>query len=308
MNAQKQHVDVAVVIINYDGMCDTLQCLSSLAAKCDPKNFCVILVNNDSSVSFDERTVQDYPFQLTLISNCKNIGFARACNMGIKGAWEKKCEYVFLLNNDTVILDDIIGILKKKLSENIGLGIIGAVNYYYENPEKVWVAGINMDYRLGRNKFITEFDAKQEKIVYADYVPGSSMMIRSKILEQLNGLDEKYFAYWEEIDFCFRARKLGYRVAFLSNSKILHKVGKSSSSALKLYLRTRNKLYFYKKNFSFPEYFTVLLSEILAALTFSVYNLVLLRPLASSGYFFGVLDFLKGNMGSQRINYFLKPR
>ncbi len=147
---------------------------------------------------------------------------------------------------------------------------------------------------------------KGNAAIRVDWVPGSSLMARTEILQRIGLLDEKYFAYWEEVNLCLRARRYGSEVAFGEGTRILHKVGRSSPTALKEYLRTRNKLYFYRKNFAAGQFFRAGVRVLGKALLRSIYNALVFRPRLAFAYLAGIVNFVQGRMGGQRVNSFLK--
>ena len=297
---------VVVVVVNFNGLRDTIECMQSLAMHCDPRQFSVILIDNASSTPLDELRALTFPFELEVRTNAVNVGFAAACNAGIRVAVAKRSRYVLLLNNDTVLVDDVVSALKGMLAADSSLGIVGAVNYYHSSPAEVWCTGIRADYAAGRFASVKSFDRYGNTAIRVDWVPGSSLMARTEILQQIGLFDEKYFAYWEEADLCLRARRIGSEVAFCEGTRILHKVGRSSPSALKEYLRTRNKLYFYRKNFAAGQFVRVGVRLLAKAVLRSIYNALTFRPWLAFAYLAGIVDFLQGRMGGQRVNSFLK--
>lgn len=298
--------DVAVVIINFNRLGDTIECLESLAEHCSPKDFFVILIDNNSSEKINELFDRNFPFEIRFILNEENIGFASANNIGLADALTFDPKYVFLLNNDTVVVSDIISELKNTMADDQSLGGIGAVNYYFSAPDEVWCAGIRTDYSSGKNVSVTDFDKTSKEVVFVDYVPGSSLMIRMDLLTTVGYLDDNFFAYFEEVDLCYRIKKNGFKIGFSPSSKILHKVGKSSPRALKEYLRTRNKLYFYKKISSETDFRRVCFLVLLRSSLFSIYFLLKFNPLISFSYFVGAYDFFRKNMGRNRIHFFMQ--
>ncbi|MCX7164825.1 MAG: glycosyltransferase family 2 protein [Rhodocyclales bacterium] len=297
---------VVVVVVNFNGLHDTIECLQSLAMHCDPRQFSVVLIDNASSAPIDELRALTFPFELDVRTNAFNEGFAAACNTGIRGAVANRSRYVLLLNNDTVVVDDVISALKGVLDADACLGIVGAVNYYHSLPAEVWCAGVRADFAADRFDSVKSFDRTGNKAVRVDWVPGSSLMARTELLQEIGLLDEKYFVYWEEVDLCLRARRNGSEVAFAEGTRILHKVGRSSPNALKEYLRTRNKLYFYRKNLVIAQFFRASLRVVAKALLRSIYNVMVFRPRLAVAYLVGIVDFLQGRMGSQRVEFFLK--
>lgn len=303
-SAGENYPEVGVIIVNFNGLGDTLDCLESLQQQCRADDFIVFLIDNNSREDCGELFTRKFPFEVIPILNKENLGFASANNQGLKEARARGCRYAFLLNNDTVLVSDLISGLRDQLVAYPELGAIGAVNYYFSDPDSVWCAGIRTNFSTGKNRLVTQFDRGKDVLVPVDYVPGSSLMVRMDLLDRAGYLDDHYFAYFEEVDWCYRIKKCGFGVSFLSSSKILHKVGRSSPQAFKEYLRTRNKLYFYKKNHADRFNFVCLL-VLLRAFFLSLLSVVRFKPLIAVSYYLGALDFFTNFMGRGRIQFFL---
>lgn len=244
----KCNSNIGLILINYNGLNDTKECLKSINKFYSHLNkLQIILVDNNSYVPLKDSYLDNLNLNIIHIKNHINEGFTGGNNIGIKKAIEAGCEYIALINNDTVFVDDSLLKVVNCFEDNFNIGIIGIINYYYSNPELIWQAGFRSNLFLGYSKKIKTNNSTMN-IVPVDYVPGSSIVIRKSVFEENGFLDERYFAYFEEYDFCIRAKKKKINIGFLNGTKILHKVGKSSTSPIKLYFRTRNKLLFFHKH------------------------------------------------------------
>lgn len=246
----KKKISVAIVIINYNSNNDTIECLESIDKCCSSNDYTVILVDNASKEPLLEQNLSRFAVPILYIHNIENLGFAGGNNIAIKyiGEHDLKFDYVFLLNNDTVIVDNSVECLINKMEET-GVEIGGLVNYFYDNPIELWQAGSHIRPSRLSGKLEIDFNRNSDSFIPVDAIPGSSMMINSHVISEIGLFDERYFAYFEEVDFCVRAKAHGFKVFFLPNTKILHKVGRSSTSSLKHYLRSRNTLLFYSLNY-----------------------------------------------------------
>ena len=261
---------IAVIILNYFGDEDTIECLESLSKFSSGESIEIYVVDNGSSA--DISLADNKACNFIYIKNEVNLGFAEGNNVGIRRALANNVDFILLLNNDTVLIDNSIFVLAEKLMGEKDLGIGGIVNYYYSDPEKLWQAGCINNFITTTPKPITKFDAKIDNLTYVDYIPGASMLIKSEVLNKIGLLDDRYFAYYEEYDFCQRAKKAGYGIAFLQNSKILHKVGKSSPSKVKQYLRTRNGMIFYSMHANLFSVCIVAMKNIFKGTVMSIKN------------------------------------
>ena len=163
-----------------------------------------LIDNNSEYIEFNNLCKGIKKYNLTFIRNKINAGFAGGNNLGIKYAINDKCDYVLLLNNDTIIINDIIGTFINTILRNPDYGILGLVNYYYKNPVRIWQDGIILNKLTGGTKHPRKLN---KDLIDCDYVPGSSIFINVRIIEEIGLLDENYFAYSEEADFCVRAKK-----------------------------------------------------------------------------------------------------
>ena len=295
---------IGIVILNYNNNIDTLNCLDSISEHINNENIIVFLIDNNSEKPLDESFIKKYQIRINYTINHENLGFAEGNNVGIRQALKNECDYIVLLNNDTVLIDNSLSELINLINADEEIGVGGLVNYYFNNQDKIWQAGFFNNFKKGKTKAIQNFNLLKKELIYADYVPGSSFVIKKTVIQKIGMLDSNYFAYYEENDFCTRAAEAGYKIAFLSSSKILHKVGVSSNSITKFYLRTRNELVFYKK-FSSRFYFTLIFTKLYINKFAKIATLKL--KLNQSFRFYRALnlafnDFIKGNLFDGNLN------
>lgn len=202
------------------------------------------------------------------------------------------------------VVDSSIEQMIKLMDEHPEVGIGGLVNYYYSDPETIWQAGAIFNKSCFCYSQISVLDRSSKVLTEVDYVPGSSFFIRKEVIDKIGLLDPNYFAYREEADYCWRAKQAGFKVGFIPNSKILHKVGKSSTSFLKQYLRFRNELYFCSKFGTFLNYISVYTHIIRATFSYwrrNQYNMRYIKVTILS-----IIDYHSNNMGYGSIDKVLK--
>jgi len=232
MNSEKTYPNVSIIILNYKGVNDTIALLNNLFQLNYP-NFNVILIENGSSDNSAERLKdieRNYP-DWQFIYNSENLGFAGGCNQGIEIALKENSDFILLLNNDTVVdnsfLEPLVELSKKHNA------ITGGLIYYYpDNVQEVWSFGGNFTWgavpgHLGMLNVQTQAGNLPEEQI-TDWVPGCCMLIPRDVIEKIGGLDEDYFAYVEDVDFCLRALNAGYPTYVTSKSVIHHKVGQAT--------------------------------------------------------------------------------
>ncbi len=217
--------EVAIIILNWNGKEDTVECLESLRGVTYP-NRRVLLVDNASTDGSVELFRQRYP-DVELIVNGQNLGFAGGNNVGIRRAQEEGADYLLLLNNDTVVYPDFLGGLVDAAESDPRIGIVGPKICFYSDPEKVWSAGGTINMATGRigndGEGLAQKGLKGTKEV--DYVSGCALLIKSCVAGRIGPMDEDYFLYFEEADWNLMARRLGYACVVNNDVRILHKSG-----------------------------------------------------------------------------------
>jgi len=244
--------EVAVVILNWNGLSDTLACLASVQSS-SYSRLRIIVADNGSADGSVAAIGLQHP-AVHVIENGENIGFAAGNNTAISYALAAGVDFVFLLNNDTVIASDCISAFVEAAELMPDAGIFGAKIYYFDQKDTIWYAGGYWDQHAvcfgdyGAN----EKDCGQyDRLVETDWVIGCAMFIRAKVFREIGLLEPKYFLNYEEIDFCFRARRAGLLCAFVPTAKLWHKVSVSfggDDTPLKIYFNERNRLLWAQRN------------------------------------------------------------
>ena len=255
---------ISIVIINYNGEKDTLDCLDSLKKiKSEGFEFCTVVVDNypENRIKAPEKDYKD--INLKIIFNPLNSGFSGGNNVGIKHALKNDADYVLLLNNDTLVKEDFLQELFDFAETTPEAGLIVPKIYFakgfefhknrYKDSElgKVfWYGGGKMDWKnvIGHHRGVDEVDRGQfDKIEQTDFASGCCVLIRSEVFDKIGLLDEKYFLYYEDSDYSEKVKRAGYKIYYLPTSVIWHKnAGSTGGSGSKLqdYYITRNRLLF----------------------------------------------------------------
>lgn len=221
-NKLKTMPRVVCVVVNWNNWQDTAECLRSLQEQSYP-DLHVIVVDNGSTNDSVAQLRAKYPWA-TMIENGYNAGFPKACNVGVKLALKMNAGFLWLLNNDTTSPSDTAAKLVNKAVEDPQAGIIGSVLYYMHDPTRVqaWGGG-HVNLWTGYNRHFREpetFDAES-------YVTFASALIRREVYEDLGGLYEGAFMYFEDSDFGMRAQQAGWKLRVAEDTAILHKEGAS---------------------------------------------------------------------------------
>jgi GT2 family glycosyltransferase len=240
---------VAIIILNWNGKDDTLECLKSLESVIY-SNYRTILVDNGSTDGSVQAIREAFP-DVQLIETGKNLGFAAGNNVGIKVALDEGFDAILLLNNDTTIDPQFLTVLVIELCQSPDIGATNSAIYYYDEPQMIWSAGGTIDWKTGISyqRHINETDHRQLERADVDYGVGASILMRREAVLSVGMLDPDFFLYYEETDWCCRARDAGFSTVLAPRSKIYHKVSRSMEgrSCTQLYYFTRNRLHFLKK-------------------------------------------------------------
>ena len=238
---------VGIVIVNYNGAGYQNECIHSIfAAGYD--NIRIIVVDNASTDGSMELLNEFQDERIIKIYHRENGGVAQGNNIGIRKSIELGCEYSLLLNNDTVVTP---GFLQKLV--NVEKDIVCPKIYYYNSDKIIWYGGGKFVKWKGNSTHL-HFKKKDEGIKYKkyyDYAPTCCLLINNRVFGTVGEMDEKYFLYYDDSDFLYRANKKGYKVFFCPESVIFHKVSLATGgdkSPTSLYYSNRNRFYFIKKN------------------------------------------------------------
>lgn len=254
---------VEIIILNWNGKQITVDCIESLRALAYP-NYKILLVDNGSTDGSVPYIRARYP-DLEVVENADNLGYAEGNNVGMRRAMENEASYILLLNNDTVVDPDFLGVLIKAAEADPRIGFAGPKVYFYDfmgRKDVISFAGGLLDMRKGKPIHIGEKQVdggQHDRQRDVDYVEGSCMLVRADVIKKIGMLDPAYFAYWEEMDWCVRGARAGYRMIYVPGSKIWHKIGASSVGSSNVYLLTRNRFWFMRKYASRQQYLSFML-------------------------------------------------
>jgi GT2 family glycosyltransferase len=242
---------VSLITINYDHIDDTVEFLES-ALKLHYPNIEIIVVDNDSPKEKPTpEIIKRFP-TVNFIQSEKNLGFAGGNNLGIKAA---KGDFLFLLNNDTIVFPDFLEPIVEFMVTHPNVGMASPKVLYPDGKTLQFAGGGILNPFTGRQKCygMGEQDDGQYDVDYkTDMVHGGALIIPKKVVDEIGPMPEIYFLYYEELDWCESVKRAGYEIHYLGFAKILHKesISTGSESRLKIYYMTRGRLLFMRRNFS----------------------------------------------------------
>ena len=284
---------IYIILVNYNGYKDTIECLESLK-KLDYKNYQIIITDNNSSdqsienicqwayekkvdfilyskqeaeeggISDKEKLISN---PLILIDAQENDGFAAGNNIALKYALKKDdFEYIWLLNNDTIVDKNALKELVKGIEKYENVGAVGSKILYYDRPELLQ----NVGSKIVENSFFRLckpiLDLNKENIDTGQYdydfdvndIMGASLLVKKEVIASVGLMPEEYFLYGEETDWNFNIQKHGYKLMTIYRSKIFHKKSRATGgdqSSITLYYRTRNQFILNKKYMQHYKYY-----------------------------------------------------
>ncbi len=234
MSAVQNGASIAIIVLNWNGRDLTLDCLRSLEAVATPR-VRTIVVDNASTDGSVSAVRQHYGSRVTLIENAQNLGFAAGNNVGIRRALGDGADFVLLLNNDTVVAPDFVDHLLKPMLTTPDIGITAPKIYYAEPKDQIWFAGGELSMWRGTAKHTGlratdrgQYDREHD----IDYATGCAFLARRAVFEKIGELDPGYRAYFEDADFCVRARHAGYRIRYIPPAHVWHRISASTGGQL----------------------------------------------------------------------------
>lgn len=240
---------VSIITINYNQVALTCALIESLKKVTYPA-FEIIVVDNFSPEDPSDIITTQYPLVKYIRSNV-NLGFAGGNNLGIRASVGK---YLLFLNNDTEVDPGFLEPLVDLFENNPNAGIASSKILYHNSDQIIQYAGsTSINPFTGRNQRIGHMEkdlGQHDKLKETDLAHGAAMMVPRKVVEEAGTMPEFFFLYYEELDWCERIKRAGYRIYYVPASRVYHKesmsVGKNST--LKTYYMTRNRLLFMRRN------------------------------------------------------------
>lgn len=255
-------MDLSVIIVSYNTKDLLKQTIQSVIDNTKDIEYEIFVTDNNSSDDSVEMVKKDYP-KVNLIESKENLGFPKGNNIAIKRATGR---YILLLNSDTKVIGECLQNCIKYMDKHREIGALGckvelpsgkldhACKRGFPTPEA------SLYYLLKLNKFFpdkkkfgkyTMSYVKDNEVAEVDSLMGAFMMIPKKVVDEVGMLDEEFFMYGEDIDWCFRIKKAGYKVLYYPVEKIIHYKGSSSKKkrAKTTYEFHRAMILFYNKHY-----------------------------------------------------------
>jgi Predicted glycosyltransferases len=240
---------VSIILLNYNGAEDTLECVKSLE-KINFENYSIIIVDNQSTDNSYNIIKENLGHKHVILSSGKNGGFAYGNNIGIRYALEQGADYVLLLNNDTLVEPDFLQELVKAAEEDDKVGLVTGKILYESKRNLIWYGGGRINWERFYGEHFQGVDDKTEVSRNVTFATGCLMLVKREVFNAVGLLPEEYFMYYEDVDFCAGLQEKGYLIRYVPTSVIYHKVSASTGeeeSAFAVEWNTRNRLKFIRK-------------------------------------------------------------
>jgi GT2 family glycosyltransferase len=226
----------------------------------DFDNYYLYIIDNsldDLSYKSSEALIEQYGMKnVMLIKNAENVGVAKGNNQGIELALENACEYVLLLNNDIEFDDPALLSKMLEVAKSRNEKLVVPKIYFFDSGN-IWCAGGAINHWTGTTTHRGEGEADTAQYNTdgrTNYAPTCFMLIHQSVFKKIGMMDEKYFVYYDDTDFVWRANHGGFGIYYWAAGEVKHKVSSStggSASTFTTYYAQRNRLYFIRKNFKF---------------------------------------------------------
>lgn len=241
---------IITVILNTNRRDDTLEALASLK-KNTYNNHQVIVLDNASTDGSIDAIRKGFP-DSKIIELTENLGYAGNNNVGIDAAMDMGADWVFVLNEDTVLAADCLDKLIEAAQSDPQIGVLGPMVYHYDEPGVIQSAGGSLgplwqSRHIGQNE---DDKGQYDRMREVEWISGCAILVKRQVIEQVGALDTRFFYYWEETEWCLRARRNGWRVFHAPQAKLWHK-GVQRDYAPKpsvTYYSTRNRLLMLSKH------------------------------------------------------------
>jgi len=237
---------------------------------------------------------------IDLLQTSKNLGFAGGNNVGIRHALEQGADYVWLLNNDTIVDPAALAELVNAAEASNAVGIVGSKIFFFSKPDVIWFAGGSIRQCSGTSHHrghLNKDEGQYNELTEVDYITGCSLLIKREVVAKIGLMDERFFLLFEEADWNQRAKKQGYKILYVPFSKVWHKVSVSigAESPAYYYYLIRNSLLFTLKHK--PLYIPTVTLGRLMDITYLLFHKRFTVARSALG---GLFDFYRFRFGKMR--------
>ncbi len=299
---------IYVIIVNYNKYIETIRAIESVFVSNlnDQYELKILLIDNSESEDY-LNYLSNYFLNRTeifILKNLKNLGFAKAVNIGINIALNDNFDFVLLLNNDAYLDKNCLLELIRVANEAKEIGLLSPVIFYATEPNKVWGSGGYFDKFLSRiriklkNKVVSGENLSKNPPQFVDFISGCVMLIKKEVIEKVGLFDDRFFLYNEDLDYCLRAKAQGFKIAYVPSAFAFHEINvvKDRTNYFTMYHIAKSNVIIRKKHFSKLYYYYYLI------LHFSLFTLFrVFQIFRGSKSFRSILFWFKGTIDGIRF-------
>jgi len=295
---------IATIILNTNRREDTLAAIASLE-QCTYENHRVMVLDNASTDGSVEAIHSAFP-KVQIIELEKNLGYAGNNNVGITAALVQGADWVFVLNEDTIVAEDCLAKLVKAGQSDPRIGILGPMVYHHNEPNIIQSAGglMGKDWRAWHIAQNEKDQGQFPQAHFVDWISGCAILVRREVIEQVGMLDERFFYYYEETEWCLRARSKGWLVLHEPQAKLWHKGVQRDyrPSPSVTYYETRNRFLMLAKHHAhLIAWITVWIQTLRTLISWSIKPKWRSMRLHRDAMWQGTLDFLQHRWGMRIV-------
>lgn len=286
---------VTIIILNWNGLKNTLLCLDSLLMINYPY-VNIIVVDNGSKNNDADVLLKKYKNKIVVHKLKNNLGFTGGVNEGLKLAKKKyTSEYYLLLNNDVTVKKNFLNHLVHTAESNKLYGIVGPLIYDETDKQKILFSGGSFKWLEGKTYHRHTLIEKSQE---CPFVTGCCFLIKKSVIEKIGVLDERFFAYFEDAAYCLSATTAGFKCAVNPKAKIYHNESSSMGKKNKTYtyLFSRNRILFINNYTSIPYRIYFYFFNFIKLIAVETYFLLTKQTIRASAFFKGYID---GNLGKE---------
>ena len=239
---------IYLIVLTWNQRGLTLECLDSLATLDYPTEQLHIVVVDNGSTDETAQAIREQHPAVTVLENSENLGYAGGNNVGIHYALAHEADYICILNNDVTVAPDFLTSLLAAFRGHADVGVVTPLVAEMAGPEQVWALGAVVDWQTGtvHRLHVGEAVSRLQAVApfEVDIASGAAMLAKREVFEHVGLLDEAFYLYYEETDWCLRARQVGYGILAVSSSVVWHKVSATlgTTSPVIDYYMLRNHL------------------------------------------------------------------
>lgn len=218
--------NVAVIVLNFKHLNDTLSCISKLKSVDSNKQANFIVVDH-SPISHTLSKLLNLDNSIIYLPSQKNLGFAKGINRGLRYALKKRYKYFLIINPDVTIEKGFFSLLKNFSNKKVGL--IAPAIRHLQNKKIMYGLNGNIDWRFAKPTHINKTSIGTKRLINSDFVSFACVLINKKTLIKTGFIDERYFMYFEDVDYCLMAKKLGIDIVLDTSVIVNHNTSSSFS-------------------------------------------------------------------------------